>query len=300
MNDAVRTYRQALSSVQTSDREFNLETFLILAHAHAIALYTVVFHFSWTAFLWTWLAAALMSCGVSVGYHRLFAHRAFKTTTFLRRVFATIGVLGVNDRPAQWVAHHRIHHAYTDTPRDLHSPSVFGFFFAHVAWFYRPPAAIHKYENFSAIARDVLADPYIDWLSRTRYPSYLLTAILGAILYAIGGFDWFLWGVYVRVVMTWQGFFCVNSVTHKFGYRNYAVRNTSTNCPLIDVIVLGEGLHNNHHAQASSAKFSHKWFEFDFWWGLIWVLERAGLAWDVKRPNAVADEVEPTVLPEAG
>ena len=99
------------------------------------------------------------------------------------------------------------------------------------------------------------------------------------------GFSLLIWGVFVRTVVVWHVTWSVNSLAHVFGYRNYDTADDSRNNWFVALLTLGEGWHNNHHADARSARHGHRWFEIDLTFSVIQLLERVGLASDVIRPS---------------
>jgi stearoyl-CoA desaturase (delta-9 desaturase) len=99
------------------------------------------------------------------------------------------------------------------------------------------------------------------------------------------GFSLLVWGVFVRTVVVWHITWSVNSLAHVFGYRNYDISDDSRNNWFVALLTLGEGWHNNHHADARSARHGHRWFEIDLTFSVIQLLERVGLASDVIRPS---------------
>jgi len=99
------------------------------------------------------------------------------------------------------------------------------------------------------------------------------------------GFSLLIWGVFVRTVVVWHVTWSVNSLAHVFGYRNYDTSDGSRNNWFVALLTLGEGWHNNHHADARSARHGHRWFEIDLTFSVIQLLERVGLASDVIRPS---------------
>src|SRR5690606_30852349 len=98
------------------------------------------------------------------------------------------------------------------------------------------------------------------------------------------------WGVVVRMALMHHATWSVNSICHFFGYRSYEVRDESRNNPIIAMLSLGEGWHNNHHAFPTSARHGMAWYEFDPSYMVILVLEKLGLAWNVRRPALAAQE----------
>ncbi|HWC88361.1 MAG TPA: acyl-CoA desaturase, partial [Pirellulales bacterium] len=99
------------------------------------------------------------------------------------------------------------------------------------------------------------------------------------------GLSALVWGVFVRTVAVWHITWSVNSLSHMWGYRNYETDENSRNNWFVGFVSNGEGWHNNHHADPSSAKHGHKWWEFDVTWITILILRRLGLAWNVLPPR---------------
>ncbi len=125
---------------------------------------------------------------------------------------------------------------------------------------------------------DMQRDPVHRWLD-TYY--WVPTIVLGAILYAIGGMPWFIWGVCVRTVFAYHATWLVNSAGHTWGYRTFETHEFSTNNWWVAVLSFGEGWHNNHHAFARSARHGLRWWEIDVTWYTIRLMEKLHLAWNV-------------------
>ena len=105
-------------------------------------------------------------------------------------------------------------------------------------------------------------------------------------LYAIGGFSWVVWGVFVRLVVTYHSTWLVNSAAHTFGYVTFPLNgDLATNCWWVGLLAWGEGWHNNHHAFPTSARHGLKWWQFDMSWVIIWMMSRVGMASRLKTPS---------------
>ncbi|MCP9772841.1 fatty acid desaturase [Synechococcus sp. Tobar12-5m-g] len=229
-----------------------------------------------------WVTACL---GVTVGYHRLLAHRSFKLPHWLERVFATCGALSCQHGPIDWVGLHRHHHKFSDTDADHHN-SHRGFWWSHMAWMFEEiPAA-------AAIPRltgDLARDPYYRWLNKNFL---LLQVPLGLLLFAIGtltgagGWALVLWGIPLRLVVVYQCTWLVNSATHRWGQVSYASGDGSRNNPWVAALTFGEGWHNNHHAFPHSARHGLEAGQIDLTWQHIRLLRRLGLATEVRLPAA--------------
>ena len=272
----------------------------ILVHLLA-AMVFVPWFFSWTGV--AVFAAGIYVfgiLGINIGFHRLLTHRAFSCPLWLERTFVLLGTCCLQFSPAFWVAVHRRHHHYADEDKDPHSP-VKSFFWSHFGWLLvrepdmRPAVMSDRY------SRDILRDPFFAWLDRDKnwikvtLFSWLLLFTCGfACALATGsdllgayqfGSSVFLWGGPARIMFVWHTTWAVNSVTHVWGYRNYETPDDSRNNLLIGLLAAGEGWHNNHHADPSSARHGHKWWEVDLSWLTIRVLMVLGLATKVSMPS---------------
>jgi stearoyl-CoA desaturase (delta-9 desaturase) len=214
---------------------------------------------------------------ISLGYHRYFAHRTFKTSRAFQFVLAFLSQTSAQKGVLWWAGHHRIHHRYPDEPDDVHSPTRRGFFWGHVGWIMTP--------RYEATRLDVMADmaryPELRWLDRHKH---VPTFVFGASMFALGGWTGLVWGFLVGTVLLWHVTFAINSVAHLFGSRRYPTTDTSRNNVWLAVLTGGEGWHNNHHYFCSSARLGFRWWEFDPTYYLLWTLEKLGIVWDVRRP----------------
>jgi sn-2 palmitoyl-lipid 9-desaturase len=248
---------------------------------HLLAL-LALWHFSWLALGVTlFLHWFLGSIGICLGYHRLLSHRSFQVPQWLEYAIAFIGALALQGGPIFWVAGHRLHHAYTeDEDKDPYSARR-GFWWSHLLWLFYPHAEFFDYEQYKRFAPDLERDPFYRWLNR----HFLLLQIpLGLLLYALGGWSFILWGVFVRAVLLWHSTWFINSVTHLWGYRTFETKDNSRNLWWAAILTYGEGWHNNHHAHPNVAKAGWRWWEVDVTWWAIWCLKTLGFAQKVVMP----------------
>jgi stearoyl-CoA desaturase (delta-9 desaturase) len=174
-----------------------------------------------------------------------------------------------------WVGLHRIHHRYSDHAGDPHD-STKGFWWSHMNWIlWKAPAE----EDVPRYTQDIINDPVYQFIDKYFL---LFQVALGLLLLLIGGWSWLVWGVFVRLVAVYHCTWFVNSATHKFGYRTYETEDQSTNCWWVALVTYGEGWHNNHHAYQYSARHGMQWWEIDFTWITIQILQGLGLATKVK------------------
>ena len=226
---------------------WNTIFFVVMFHAFAAL---AIFNFSWanlaaTFALW-WIAG---SWGIGIGYHRLLTHRGFKTSKWLERFLATCGTLAIQSGPIAWVTTHRIHHAFTETDRDPHSPRN-GTYWAHIGWIFKGTAQMQPQTAINKYSPDLVRDPYLVFIDKYYWVTSIIVAI---VMFAIGGWSMVLCSIFFRTVMGWHFTWLVNSATHLWGSRRFETRDDSRNNGLIAAVTFGEGWHNNHHAYPRSA-----------------------------------------------
>jgi stearoyl-CoA desaturase (delta-9 desaturase) len=176
----------------------------------------------------------------------------------------------------EWVAIHRRHHQRSDQAGDPHSPQIYGIWRVLFGGAFLYHAAS---KDRDMVDRLSVGTPR-DWIERNLYARHSRLGIMIMLTIDVALFGW--WGFVVwGVQMLWIPFFAagvVNGLAHWWGYRNYDVADTSRNLWPIAFWIGGEELHNNHHGDGASAKFSKKWWEFDIGWLYIRVLEFFKLA----------------------
>jgi stearoyl-CoA desaturase (delta-9 desaturase) len=253
-------------------------TFFALLHAATIL---AIWYTNWAAVGVAVLLHALTGgLGICVGFHRLLTHRSFKCPRVLEYTLATLGALAMEGPITEWVAHHRQHHQYSDEPGDPHSARQ-GFWWSHVGWMFWIPRDEALQELKRRYVPDLLRLPFYGFLDRMYV---WLSLLLGLVLYLLGGWPFVVWGMFVRIVVTYHHTWLVNSASHAFGYKNFDIGDLSTNCWWVALCSYGEGWHNNHHAFPTSARHGLRSWEIDPSFGFISLLEAVGLAWDVRTP----------------
>jgi len=262
---------------ETKSQKIQYHTIFFVTLFHILAA-AALFSFSWAniiAVVITWWIAG--SVGIGLGYHRLLTHRGFKVSKPVEYFLTVCGTLAMQSGPLSWVTTHRMHHAFTETDKDPHSPRK-GFFWAHMGWLFKGDAQEHAPEVHKRYSPDLVDNKFYQFLDSYYWLTNLVT---GIVLFAIGGWSMVLWGVFFRIVWGWHTTWFVNSITHVWGSRRFETKDDSRNNVLIGIFAWGEGWHNNHHAIPRSARHGLAWYEFDFNWVQIWTMEKLGIAKDV-------------------
>jgi stearoyl-CoA desaturase (delta-9 desaturase) len=240
--------------------------------------------------------------GVTVGFHRYFTHRSFKTSKPVKAVLAVCGSVAIEGPIISWVADHRKHHTFSDQEGDPHSPHVDhgvgwrgalrGLFHAHLGWLF-----IHTQRGARRrYARDLMDDPIVSFVDRTFIfwavgglgAAFALGWLIGGSLYA--GLTGLLWGGAVRMLVVHHVTYSINSLCHFFGRRRFETDDESRNLFWLAPFTFGESWHNNHHAFPTSAEHGMRRWEFDPSALVIRALEKVGLVWDVVRVDRERQE----------
>ncbi|MDT5294295.1 MAG: hypothetical protein QOJ76_1175 [Acidobacteriota bacterium] len=262
--------------------------------------------------LWTGVSTvAVVTClalyvvrmfAITAGFHRLLAHRAYKTGRVFQFLIAFVGTASYQKGPLWWSAHHRRHHLHTDTEADLHSPISRTLWQSHVGWFLSRDSQATDRKLISNLLK------YRDLRFLDRYyslPPLLLAAaafLLGSVLqrYAPGlgtsGWQMLIWGFFISTVLLYHGTFTVNSLAHIFGSRRFATADNSRNNLFVALITLGEGWHNNHHHYPSSERQGFYWWEIDVSHYTLRALAWLGVVRDLRTPpsNLTSPRRSPT------
>ncbi len=251
--------------------------------------------FNWVHLILLGAMTAATSVGITVGYHRLFTHRSFKTPRPIAFALAALGAMAAEGSVLQWVAVHRRHHQHSDQRDDPHSPhqhgrgvlgTLRGLWHAHMGWLLEPrPPDLDRY------VRDLHDDRVIRGASRL-FPLWvilglLIPAALGGVLTGtwMGVLLGLVWGGLVRVLLVHHITWSINSVCHLWGSRPFRCHDESRNNAILGYLALGEGWHNNHHAFPTSARHGLRWWQFDLSYLIIRGMGLLGLAHDIRVPT---------------
>jgi stearoyl-CoA desaturase (delta-9 desaturase) len=235
--------------------------------------------------------------GVTVGFHRYFTHRGFKTSRPMRIALAVAGNMAIEGPVIRWVADHRRHHAFSDVEGDPHSPWRYGpgtralargLWHAHVGWLFDVEQTDQR-----RFAPDLLDDTDIVKVSRSFGVCALASLALPALIGGLWGGSFeaavqaFFWGGLVRVGLLHHVTWSVNSICHVFGSRPYKSRDQSANVWPLALLSMGESWHNLHHAEPTSARHGVRPWQIDTSFYFIKLMESLRLVRDVRWPDPV-------------
>jgi stearoyl-CoA desaturase (delta-9 desaturase) len=229
----------------------------------------------------TIIIATLVMVQITIACVTLYLHRgqAHRAVTFhpavehFMRFWLWLTTAMVTE---EWVAVHRKHHQKSDQPGDPHSPQIYGIWtvvFKGVLLYKQAAKDRIMVANLSTGTPD-------DWIERHLYKQYntlgvILMLLIDLCLFGLWG--WVVWSIQMLWIPFWAAG-VINGLAHWIGYRNYDVKDTSRNLLPWGIWIGGEELHNNHHGDGASPKFSRRWFELDIGWMYICILKALGLA----------------------
>ncbi len=272
--------------------------FLFMHLACLLVLFAGV---SWVSVVTCLALYVVRMFAITAGFHRLLAHRTYRTSRVFQFLIAFTGTASYQKGPLWWSAHHRLHHLVADTSEDFHSPLTRRFWRAHFGWFlsedsqethWKLIANLSKYPELRFLDRYYSLPPIVLAASAFGFGSLLAryAPSLGT-----SGFQMLVWAFFISTVVLYHGTFTLNSLAHIFGKRRFETNDNSRNNVLVAIITSGEGWHNNHHAEPNSASNQRHWWEIDLTYLLLRLLVLLGLAWDVQLPKQ--PPVQASVVP---
>lgn len=247
--------------------------FLVLIHVASFGILL-----TGTALLdWILFPAILVLRGLitTIGYHRYFSHRSFKTSRVGQFLLGCLCCCNLQRGPLWWAAIHRHHHRHSDEENDTHSPIKGSFLWAYCGWTF----ATLEEPDWNHV-RDLRRFPELVWLERL----WLLPPIAMAIgLFMLGGWSMVCLDFCLTAVLVLHSTFLINTLGHLIGSRRYPTPDKSRNSFLLAFVTLGDGWHHNHHHYPHSANHGFFWWEIDTSFRVIRLLAMLGLVWDVRR-----------------
>ncbi len=228
----------------------------------------------WIMFVFLYVVTGL---GITVGYHRLVAHRSFSCPNWIKAGLLIAGGWALENSVLNWASDHIRHHARCDREEDPYNAQR-GFWYSHCGWIFSYDP--HADERYMAHLRK---DPLVMWQHRYYVPivlSGLILPFLVGWLYQgwVGGLGCFLLAGVGRMFAVLNSTFCINSICHLWGSQPHSQANSSQDSWWVSLFTFGEGYHNYHHTYPSDYRNGSRWYDFDPSKWLILGLSRLGLA----------------------
>ncbi len=265
--------------------EFNWGPALFLIIYQTILLVSMPFIFYYAPPSWGMIAVSIIllymtGLSITAGYHRLYAHRSYKTNKFVEAIVLFFGTMASQGSVLRWGFDHRLHHAHVDTDEDPYSIQK-GFWYAHCLWILKKPRKIdpkvvpdlmknkmvqfqHKYYKYLMILTNVIATLFVGWLLNDYWGAFFYACWIR--LFALHHFTWF-----------------INSLAHTWGDKPFCQEQSAVNNFVISLLTFGEGYHNFHHTFANDYRNGIRWYHFDPTKWLIWSLNKIGFAHALKQ-----------------
>lgn len=266
-------------------------TLLMLTLTPLIALIGIPWYqysvgFEWHHWVTFFIVAALNGISITAGYHRLWAHNAYKARTPLKVFLALFGAAAFQNSILVWASQHRRHHRHVDIIDEDPYSAKKGLWFSHIGWMIRQYPT--NDDDFSNVA-DLQRDKVVAWQHKHYYSLALVMNVLPPLLMGFLTGDYlahFLACGLLRLVYSHHTTFFINSLAHYWGSQPYTDENTARDNDLLAIFTYGEGYHNYHHLFQSDYRNGVRWWQFDPTKWLIKSCSWFGLTYDLKRtPN---------------
>lgn len=240
--------------------------------------------YGYTTFDWILLGIlyVVTGLGITVGYHRLIAHRSFECTNWVKACLLIAGGWALENSALRWCADHIRHHAKCDQAEDPYNATR-GFWYSHCGWlFVDTPHREEKYES------RLRKDPLIMWQHRYYAPivlsGFVLPFLAGYLNNGwMGALSCFLLAGVARTFFVLNSTFCINSICHLWGAQPHGNFDSSRDSWWISLITFGEGYHNYHHMYLRDYRNGPEWYHFDPSKWLIFTLSKLRLAYNLQR-----------------
>jgi len=257
--------------------------FITIHHLAALIGLPFYFYYSppgWSIIIATFVLLFLTELGIGAGYHRFYAHCAYKLNKIVEGFFAFFATMATQGQILKWSHDHRLHHKYVDGDRDPYNVEK-GFWYAHVLWIF---------EDQEPIQEKNVPDLFANKLVMFQYRYYVLLTILSNTLVSlfvgwltgdyIGAFI-MCWGV--RLLLSYHLTWFINSLAHYWGEQSYSKELSARDNAILAFLTVGEGYHNYHHTFPADYRNGVRFFHFDPVKWTIWTLSKLGLAKDLRQ-----------------
>jgi len=278
---------QPSACIERTPRAFdfrNATLFGVLTPVTLIGVPTFAYFYDYTWVDWSLFAAlyVVTGLGITVGYHRLLAHRSFTCPDWVKAALLIAGGWAMENSVLKWAADHIRHHARCDQEEDPYNAKL-GFWHSHCGWLFRIDP--HRDEKY---ASRLMQDRIVMWQHKYYLPivlSGLALPFIVGFLYKgwVGGLGCFLLAGVGRTFFVLNSTFCINSICHLWGGQPHGKENSSRDGWWVSLVTFGEGYHNYHHMYQSDYRNGPKWYNFDPSKWLIYCLSLMGLASSLRR-----------------
>ena len=305
-NDAKRSTHQLQQGVQPQmtntknattpiPRKFDFPTTLLFSSVvlgTMIGLPTFAYFYDYSWVDWTMFVSLYIftGLGITVGYHRLFAHRSFKCSNWVKGIFLIGGGMALENSAFRWAADHIRHHARCDQEEDPYNAKL-GFWWSHCGWlFWKDP---HRDEKYTTRLKQ---DPLV-MLQHRFYLPILITGLIMPFFVGfayngwISGLGCFLLAGLGRTFFVLNSTFFINSICHLWGSQPHGTSDSSRDSWWISLLTFGEGYHNYHHMYQSDYRNGPQWYNFDPSKWLIWTLSKMGVAYDLRTQSPAQSHI---------
>lgn len=278
---------QPSACIERTPRAFdfrNATLFGVLTPVTLIGVPTFAYFYDYTWVDWSLFAAlyVVTGLGITVGYHRLLAHRSFTCPDWVKAALLIAGGWALENSVLKWAADHIRHHARCDQEDDPYNAKL-GFWHSHCGWLFRIDP--HRDEKYASRLKQ---DRIVMWQHKYYLPivlSGLALPFIVGFLYKgwVGGLGCFLLAGVGRTFFVLNSTFCINSICHLWGEQPHGKENSSRDGWWVSLVTFGEGYHNYHHKYQSDYRNGPKWYNFDPSKWLIYFLSVMGLASSLRR-----------------
>lgn len=268
-----------------SFKNFNWGPGLFLIIYQTCLLIALPFYFiydlpSWKMVLASVVLLYLTGLSITAGYHRFYAHRSYRTNSFIEGILLFFGSMAGQGSALRWAFDHRLHHAHVDTDLDPYSIKN-GFWYAHFLWILQKPREIDP-----KVVPDLMKNRLVQF--QDRYAPLLMVFTNVATFLVVGYLlnDYtgaFFLACWTRLFVLHHFTWFINSLAHTWGDKPFCQEQTAVNNYVIALLTFGEGYHNFHHTFANDYRNGIRWYQYDPTKWLIWTLNKLGLATALKR-----------------
>lgn len=266
-------------------KNWDMFAFVVAYHVALVALLPAFISvFSWMAVALFLVTYILGGMSITVGYHRLYAHKAYSANPFFEWCVLLSSALAFEMSALKWSHDHRVHHNHVDTDKDPYSIEK-GFWYAHILWLFD-----YKRDFDRSLVADLMKNPRV--MLQDKYYVHFLIGVNLAVFFLGWGLTGsalasFYMGFLVRMAMIHHCTWFINSLCHTYGSKTYARELSAVDNAIMAVLTFGEGYHNYHHAFAADYRNGIRWYHFDPSKWAIWTASKLGLVKGLRVINEI-------------